>query len=289
MSEIHKQLGLHQVEVTTKASPDLHPDVLSAYQDELLDIAGGEVQHTDASYAYGKAHDALAHIYSWHADVTDAEKAFAQAAYAKAQYTGRNLEGRHNTAGRFTHGHEGDVYSAALDAMVVAANRVEANMKELRKFRDQVSNDIAKEMDAPDLKTPFGVAVAQSTWAQVQGMKPSDRGEFIRKAIAAGDRLTVMSILNAPEHLTGLGPITDPKTNQSVSQRQLFRDHAANTWAPKESRHLRAMDSIIDKVERSAASMMARVQELSKTVGAVVGKEKAANKALAVLKNRKAG
>jgi hypothetical protein len=286
MSIIHKQLGLHQVEVG-KASADLHPDNLSKVGADLLEFAGDDVQQTDSSYAYAKAHDALANIYSWHVDVTEAEKEFAKAGYMKAQFRGQNLDERRNTHGRFVHGREQDVYSAAMDALVVAGNRVEANMKELTKFRDNTAKAIAKEMDAPELKTPFGIAVAQATWAQVRDLKPSERGNFVRKAIAAGDRLTVMSVLNAPEHVTGLRTIQS--NGESVSQRKLLHDHAANTWAPKESRHLRAINGVIDKVERSAATMLARAMELSKTVGAVAVQDKAANKALAALKNRKAG
>lgn len=290
MSVIHQQLGLSQVEVSTKAPLDLHPDVLSAYQEDLVEVLAGNVQRTPAANAYATAHQALADVYEWHVAVTDAEKEFTQLGIAKAQYTGREMQTyMHNGKTKLSHGKEKDVYTAAQDSMVYTAARGDALRKELEVFRDSTAKTIAKEMDAPDLKTPFGIAVAQSTWALVRDMKSNERGEFIRKAIQAGDRLTVMGILNAPEHLTGLGDIKDPKTGEQVSQRKLFHDQAAHTWAPKEWRQLRAINTVIDKVMGAQGSMLKRVDDLSKTIGVVSMQDKAANKALAVLKNRKAG
>lgn len=291
MSVVHKQLGLNSVEVSTKAPLDLHPDVLSAHQDDLVEVLAGDVQHTAASYAYAKAHQALADVYEWHVAVTDAEKEFAQLGYVKSQYTGREMPTYlHNGKTKHSHGREKDVYTAAQDSMVGVGTRGDALRKELEAFRDNTAKAIAKEMEAPELKTPFGIAVAQSTWAHLRDMKDGTnqnqkvpasamRGDFLQKAIEAGDRLSVMSILNAPAYLTGL----------TEQQQAVYRRLAADNWAPKESRQLRAINTIIEKVMRAQATMLKRVNDLSETVGVVSVQDKAANKALAALKNRKAG
>lgn len=288
MSEIHKQLGLPSVELG-KSHVDLHPDNLSLYTDDLVDVLGDEVQQTASSYAYSKAYEALAIIYNWHVDIDKAEHVFKQLGTAKAQATGHRLQ--EYFVGQKTktmHGGENDVYTAAGDSMTKVLNRVQNQYKDVDKFREGVEKAIAKEMDASELKTPFGVAVAQSIWQHMSSMKGSPdargeavsaasrRGEFIMERINNGDRLTVMSILNAPPYLSGIKP----------DQAKVYRDQAANTWAPKESRHLRAVEKIIEKIQVASGSVFHRYSELSKTVGKVSTYEKQASAALQQLKNR---
>jgi hypothetical protein len=286
--DIHKQLSLPSVELG-KSHVDLHPDNLSLYTEDLVEVFGDEVQYTASSNAYAKAYEALAVIYNWHVDIDKAEYVFKRLGTAKAQATGQRLQ--EYLVGQKTktmHGGEKDVYAAAGESMTTALKRVQIQSKEVEKFRETVVKSIGTAMDAPELKSPFGIAVAQSIWQHMNSMKGSPdqkgeivsaaslRGEFIMDRIENGDRLTVMSILNAPPYLSGIKP----------DQAKVYRAQAANTWAPKESRHLRAVDKIIEKIDLGAGSVLLRYTELSKTVGKVSTYEKEASVALQQLKSR---
>jgi hypothetical protein len=138
---------------------------------------------------------------------------------------------------------------------LTAAERVYANIEKsfetraaaLQTARQKVEAKIAAVLQDPNAAK--NAALYSEIRSHIARQPQGERSKFVTTAIAEADKATLNAVLGAPAYLSGL----------DAKQQATYRTMAAHRWATADVASLKAIDSIIARVQRTHEQATARI------------------------------
>lgn len=251
-------------EISADVSPGIHPSALAPQRKAL---ATGQDSLGNATYnpIIAAAEEGLSTAYEFLATVATAERLVdGLGDPAGRRQVGNAATGEirsqtwgavHLDRGKLRKVGEGDQELA--DATDAAFQRVASTLDKRRaevvKGIAFLEGKVAEALNPPSRKTQEAVQVEAQIRSHIASLG-SKAGGFVLDRIRAKDITTAAAVLHAPAYLSGLKDADMPK----------YRQLAAATFAPDETRQLEAANKLSDALMQAGAAALAKNMEVAR-------------------------